>query len=319
MQCREFREIADSYLNDELLVETNHGFLKHLESCAQCRRELAARREVRAGLRAAVAKSPDLQVRPEFAFQLRNNLKLQHAQTAHKSFFAPVFSLATRPQWLAAAAAACLVVALIIGFVALRIRQTSPNASPQIAQTERRETDASQLDGAAVQLANFEQTRIAVGDHRYCALDFQLDENPIALAEAGRRFDPAYTGLTPAVMSGQGDLAGEIKLVADHSCVYKGTRFAHVVLAYHGRTISVLVAEKSESGVPTRAANSAPGTRDGQVIACAQIDGYQVSCFETSRHAIYTISDLSEAENLTIARTFASSVSNHIAQAERSA
>lgn len=316
MQCREFREIADSYLNDELLVETNHGFLKHLESCAECRRELAARREVRTKLRAAVAKSPDLQVRPEFAFQLRNGLKLQHAQPARKSFFAPVFALATRPQWLAAA---CLVVALTIGFVALKFRHTSPNADPQIAQTERRETDASQLDNSAVRLANFEQTRIAVGDHRYCALDFQLDEDPIPLAEAGRNFDPVYTGLTRAVMSGQGDLAGEIKLVEDHSCVYKGTRFAHVVLEYHGRTISVLVAEKSEGGVPTRAANSAPGTRDGQVIACAQIDGYQVSCFETGRHAIYTISDLSEAENLTIARTFASSVSDHIAQAERSA
>lgn len=317
MQCREFGEIADSYLGDELLVETNHDFLKHLESCAECQRELAARREVRARLRAAVAKSPDLQVSPGFAFQLRNSLKLQHAQRVRKSLFAPVFALTTRPQWLAAAA--CLVVALTIGFGALRFRYASPNASPQIAQTERRETDASQLDGAAVRLANFERTRIAVGDHRYCALDFRLDEDPIPLAEAGRDFDPAYTGLTRAVMSGQGELAGEIKLVEDHSCVYKGTRFAHVVLEYHGRIISVLVAEKSESGVPRRAANSAPGTRDGQVIACAQIDGYQVSCFETSHHAIYTVSDLSEAENLTIARTFASSVSDHIAQAERTA
>jgi predicted anti-sigma-YlaC factor YlaD len=47
MQCREFREIADSYLSNELMVETNHGVIAHLEQCAECRQELKARRELR--------------------------------------------------------------------------------------------------------------------------------------------------------------------------------------------------------------------------------------------------------------------------------
>ena len=31
MQCREFRDIADSYLGNELIVETNHEVISHLE------------------------------------------------------------------------------------------------------------------------------------------------------------------------------------------------------------------------------------------------------------------------------------------------
>ena len=77
MQCREFEEIVDSYLKDELSVETNHDLLKHLEACAACRTELAARRETRAQLRLAFDAAPEFQLRPEFTFQLRNHLKAE--------------------------------------------------------------------------------------------------------------------------------------------------------------------------------------------------------------------------------------------------
>jgi anti-sigma factor RsiW len=53
MQCREFREIADSYLSNELMVETNPRVIAHLEQCAECRQELKARRELRGKLREA--------------------------------------------------------------------------------------------------------------------------------------------------------------------------------------------------------------------------------------------------------------------------
>ena len=53
MQCRELREIADSYLAEELLVETNHDVLRHLEGCPACREELGARWQLRATLKEA--------------------------------------------------------------------------------------------------------------------------------------------------------------------------------------------------------------------------------------------------------------------------
>jgi hypothetical protein len=42
MECREFCEIADSYLSDELTVESNHDAISHFEKCANCRDELSA-------------------------------------------------------------------------------------------------------------------------------------------------------------------------------------------------------------------------------------------------------------------------------------
>ena len=38
MTCRDVREAADSFLCDELLTETNHDILQHLDTCPSCRR-----------------------------------------------------------------------------------------------------------------------------------------------------------------------------------------------------------------------------------------------------------------------------------------
>src|SRR6476646_11015663 len=91
MQCQEFREIADSYLGNELIVETNHAIILHLEHCAECRRELAARRELRTKLRDAFLNASANQMRPEFAERL--NMQL-HARALGKNV-APVATLGT--------------------------------------------------------------------------------------------------------------------------------------------------------------------------------------------------------------------------------
>src|SRR5262249_44758275 len=52
--CEKIRRYLDSYLSNELLVETNHEVLKHLESCKDCTAELEARARVKNLLRRAV-------------------------------------------------------------------------------------------------------------------------------------------------------------------------------------------------------------------------------------------------------------------------
>ena len=84
MQCYDFREIACLFLDDELLVETNHEVIRHLEACAECRRELAARRDIRVKLRAAVLSAPKLQMSEAFIARLR--LELQ-TRTQRRKFF----------------------------------------------------------------------------------------------------------------------------------------------------------------------------------------------------------------------------------------
>lgn len=309
MQCREFGEIVDSYLRDELLVETNHGVIKHLEACSACRSELAARREIRAQLRRAFIAAPEFQMRPEFAFQLRNKLKAESLGKRNTSF--NLFAAVMRPQRIALAV--CLVVASVVGIFAFRYQSHSPN---EVAQAKRVSATSDEvrsdfpdtgLSGAAVQVASFERTEEAIGDHRNCALKFNLPEQLVDLNEAGRKYDAAYVDLAQAVRSGEGLRSGDIEYLEDHSCIYNGQHFAHIILKHKGRTVSLLVAETDE-----RVAEKA--TAD--VITCSQRDGYQVSCFGTKRHSVFVVSDLPEADNLRLARSLAPTVTKHIARAE---
>ena len=66
MHCRELLALADSYLADQLLVETNQEILQHLAECPQCRGEIDNRRRLREALRAAFRRSPMLQPSSEF-------------------------------------------------------------------------------------------------------------------------------------------------------------------------------------------------------------------------------------------------------------
>ncbi len=66
MKCQDFREIIDSYLCDELLTETNHEVLRHLEACANCRGVIESRRILRTRMKSAVKNSPQFQIRDGF-------------------------------------------------------------------------------------------------------------------------------------------------------------------------------------------------------------------------------------------------------------
>ena len=48
LDCQHVREVMDSYLSEELSVETNHGVLRHMAQCRDCATELNRRRRLRA-------------------------------------------------------------------------------------------------------------------------------------------------------------------------------------------------------------------------------------------------------------------------------
>jgi hypothetical protein len=56
--CRNTRAKLDSYIDDELLVETNLEMVRHFQNCGGCAREAAKRRELRDRLRAAARGVP---------------------------------------------------------------------------------------------------------------------------------------------------------------------------------------------------------------------------------------------------------------------
>lgn len=314
MQCRDFREVADSYLGDELLVETNHDVLRHLESCADCRRELAARRDLRYKLRAAFAHDSQRQMSEDFAGRLRGQLRTLPPRRVSSH------AAARRGAWLALAA--CLLLATTFGLSALRRQAGEPtqlSVSEQSGVSVGDKPDSpvtpnSQGTWRTVMAALSER---AAGDHRHCAIKFRLAEKPIALDEAGRKYDRAYVNLAQTVLSQQAGGAGRMEILDAHSCVFEGRRFGHIVLKYQNHVVSLLVTDLE--GPENRLAGASSGSTGTaqQLITSARRDGYEVSSFETARHAVFVVSDLSEADNVTVALSLAPALLAHITRAEQ--
>jgi len=224
----------------------------------------------------------------------------------------------TRKQTTLLALAACLLLAMGLGFVVVRKRLVESKAPGEIAVNQRKTTESSELNpGLPVSIVKTELAKSAVGDHRDCAIKFRLAEKPIDLEAAGQKYDPVYINLTKAVLSQQGAAPLDAQFVEAHSCVFEGRRFAHIVLKYHGQLVSFLVTDKE----PTKGVQpeSVRRSAEPQVITCSQFDGYKVSCFETTRHAVFIVSDLPEGDNLALARALAPSVFAHIMRSENDA
>ena len=58
-ECRQMRELMDSYISGELTVESNHDVLRHVERCDACRSELARRERMRTLLIESFGAAPD--------------------------------------------------------------------------------------------------------------------------------------------------------------------------------------------------------------------------------------------------------------------
>ncbi|MGQ0540936.1 MAG: hypothetical protein ACT4O9_03670 [Blastocatellia bacterium] len=300
MNCRDFNDIADSYLSNELLVETNHEVLRHIENCGDCRNELAARRELRDRLRIAIKEASESHINPGFATRVRSSLREQafNRRWALNGFLSPV---------VLSGSAFALVLTLALVFI-LR-----PSETPKVVDVNpQTPSSANEVNEKTLpfQMASYVKVRNdAIDDHNNCALKHNLDEDPISLKEAGKRYGKANIGLETAVLAPLKETFGkEIKIVTAHYCLINRRYFAHVVLKQRQKVVSVLMTPKENY----------TGTAD-DVIACGTSGDLQVACFETERYSLFVVSDKPEAENLIIARTVSNSIREHIAKSEPSA
>ena len=102
--CEKIRRYFDSYLDNELLVETNHEVLGHLSACPDCRKVLDARARLRQTVKSAVEKET---APASLLASVRSTIRRR------RSFF----NLGIR-QWAMAAVAIAVLVAG--GVIALR-------------------------------------------------------------------------------------------------------------------------------------------------------------------------------------------------------
>jgi anti-sigma factor RsiW len=272
MECRDVREMADSFLAEELLTETNHEILRHLESCPVCRAELAARRALRQGLRRAFQRAADLDPSPEFMTRVRTNLHhaAHHAATRRGIRFS---------GWWALAATVLLAVALGLAY------------------------RGRELVTATATLA-----RAAVGDHRNCALQFRLAERPIPLEEAAQRYGAAYRILETLPPNDVVTAAGAAHVLERHACVYGGRRFAHVVFAYRGERVSLLV-----TAAEGNARVAFPGEAVPHVTSAGRVDDISLVSFRAAGHMVFLAGDVGQADLMTLAKTVAAPLYRELA------
>ena len=177
----------------------------------------------------------------------------------------------------------------------------------------RREESDKEPAGDIVLFTQTQLTREAVGDHKNCALDFRLEEEPITLKQAAEKYGRFNKDLDKTVAASLNEIfaekqtveaADKVQFYEAHSCVFQGKRFAHVILLYRNRRISVLVTEAN-----------LPGAGDEEIFSEAN-GGMLVARFRTAHHAVFVVSDLTATENVTIAQKLTPAVRRHIERAE---
>ena len=267
MKCRDFREIIDSYLSDELLTETNHDVLRHLEECAECRGFIESRRILRTQIKLAVINAPEFQISEDFYNGLWAQLKTaSNVEESTKNVF-----WSGNMSWLAFAASIIVVAGFGFWFFQPRPAQVIPS---EIARIEEKTIEPS--------LAEF-----AVGDHQNCAVKFNLPEHPVEINIKEAKYADLRQGiLEPLQSSGK-----KYELIESHICKYAGHQFTHIVFKHQGKTVSVLLTDLQ---------NFAP--LNNEEIVENFSNGYQVARFDIKNKAVFVVSNLSEQENAATAK-----------------
>jgi anti-sigma factor RsiW len=277
MQCDDFREIADSYLSDELLIETNHDVIRHLEGCAECRSELTARRNLRHEVQTRFSQAAELQIPEGFSESL--NARLRDEALHRPQVIIP------RVAYVGIAAGLLIVIGLGLSG-ALRWRS-----------------------GQRELAAWASLTNSATGDHRECALEHKLRGTIVSLAEAGRTYDRAYAALADQT-SLTASLPIGAQLLDAHSCAFQGRRFAHLVVKYRDQVVSVVITQNDANA-------KSPAPTPGEIAASFKSDSYQVAAFQTASHAVFVVSSLNETDNMTLARSVSPLLERQIRNGEQ--
>jgi hypothetical protein len=272
--CEKIRQYLDSYISNELLVETNHEVLRHLELCAPCSREFETRIRVRTSLQNAVRR----EVVPA---DLQQKIRRRIHEEGPRRLWIMGFSL----RWMSAVAA--LVVLSVAGGIALRKRQTQDAYIASIS---------ARLSGIL---------QVGLRDHIHCAVFRKYPKDPPPFAQLAIKMGPQYAGLVPLVKERVPD---EYRIVLAHQCSYQGRHYVHMVLKGPSSLLSLVITRKNSGEsfpnfklAPALEAAGVPVYRGG-------IEQFQVAAFETQAFLAFLISDLPAENNLQLAANLAPDV-----------
>ncbi|MGB7068160.1 MAG: hypothetical protein WBD22_01585 [Pyrinomonadaceae bacterium] len=288
----------DSFIRDELLVETNHEVLVHLETCADCSRDLSERRTLLLRIRQTVRNAEEIKIDPAFSARLTAELRtIALRPNVWDRFVGGIRAYNFR---MTSAAFACVMLLALGGLVWMyRSDSTGSNAGIDVQSNSNSFSDLAN----AIRISWNEMASNAVGDHENCAIEYHLEESPISLNEAAKTYgaynkdiDKTITTALNATRNGPKDM----QFVESHSCLFEGRRFAHIAYKRNGRIVSFLITD-----------SDLPATNDE--IQTAAFDGkMNAAGFRIGHHAIFVVSDLAAAENVSLARFASPAIRSHL-------
>ncbi len=203
--CEKTRRLLDSYLSNELMVETNHEVLRHLEGCPECAAELQTRARVRSHLKAAVQ-----------ATSLPADLGSRILRTV-RSRRPPALE-----RYMLVAAAVLLVCA-----GSLFVWGRGPGQERAL------------LRQASVRMAAV--LNVGLRDHLHCAVFRRYSKRPEDVGHMNAQLGPQYAGLVPLVKA---HLRVGYQILQGHRCTAGGREYIHLILAGDGKLASVIVTRK---------------------------------------------------------------------------
>jgi hypothetical protein len=283
-KCERILRLLDSYLGSELLVETNHEVLRHLEECRSCSAALQNRTRTKSLLQRAVnSESPA----PELKVRLQSRLRSSIVEE-HKS----------RQSWQAWPMAIAATLVMLLGGYAL-VRNGTQIFSPVTDQAR-----LSEVSTQAIQIL-----KIGLGDHVQCAIDHRFAERSLSEEAMAELLGTGYSGVASELKL---NAPGGYLLTAAHRCRVGNRQFAHLILKKQDGFVSVILTRKQGESYPNEGSIESFGVK----LHEAQLDGFQVAGFETPDHLGFFVSRLGAQENLQIASKMAPVLRNYLARLE---
>ncbi|MFN7993939.1 MAG: zf-HC2 domain-containing protein [Bryobacteraceae bacterium] len=231
--CERVRGYLDSYLSNELLIETNHEVLKHLEGCPRCAADLNARVQVRTRLKAAVQSAP---VPAGLEARIQKTLRTKGSRTD--------------TGWYTVAAAAILIV----GFGVLNFRRITSDPVDAITQ---------ETTGQLASVMN-----VGLRDHLHCAVFRKYPRRPETDTQMAAHLGTEFAGLAPLVRA---KLPADFQMVQGHRCRAGKRLYVHFIVSSGSKLLSLVLTRK-EPGESLAGGIHQQGVDRYQVVGFEHLD-----------------------------------------------
>ncbi len=150
--------------------------------------------------------------------------------------------------------------------------------------------------------------RVGLGDHLHCAVVRRSASRSQGIVD---KLPARFKELIPIVHQ---HLPADLPLVLAHECRYHGRDFVHLTFQ-NGRSLLSLVIAKKQDGESLENANLLPAlSESGIPMYAAGASGFQVAAFESRGFLVYTVSDLSQTDNLGVLAALAPSLQKFLNQ-----